>query len=63
MVCAKLHVKRLRIDRDINEKCSADVVTTLAQGFALKRLKYSTKLRQIYWAVAVVPADGACKIT
>ena len=35
IVCAKLHVKRLRIDRDINEKCSADVVTTLAQGFAL----------------------------
>ena len=35
MVCAKLHVKRLRIDWDINEKCSADVVTTLAQCFAL----------------------------
>ena len=35
MVCAKLHVKRLRIDRDINEKRSADVVTTLAQCFAL----------------------------
>ena len=28
MVCAKLHVKRLRIDWDINEKRSADVVTT-----------------------------------
>ena len=35
MVCAKLHVKRLRIDWDISEKCSADVVTTLAQCFAL----------------------------
>ena len=35
MVCAKLHVKRLRIDWDINEKLSADVVTTLAQCFAL----------------------------
>ena len=35
MVCAKLHVKRLRIDWDINEKRSADVVTTLAQCFAL----------------------------
>ena len=35
MVCAKLHVKRLRIDWDINEKPSADVVTTLAQCFAL----------------------------
>ena len=34
MVCAKLHVKRLRIDWDINEKRSADVVTTLAQCFA-----------------------------
>ena len=31
----KLHVKRLRIDWDINEKRSADVVTTLAQCFAL----------------------------
>ena len=28
IVCAKLHVKRLRIDWDINEKRSADVVTT-----------------------------------
>ena len=37
MVCAKLHVKRLRIDWDINEKRSADVVTTLAQCFALTR--------------------------
>ena len=35
IVCAKLHVKRLRIDWDINEKRSADVVTTLAQCFAL----------------------------
>ena len=35
MVWAKLHVKRLRIDWDINEKRSADVVTTLAQCFAL----------------------------
>ena len=35
MVCAKLRVKRLRIDWDINEKRSADVVTTLAQCFAL----------------------------
>ena len=35
MVCAKLHVKRLRIDWDINEKRSSDVVTTLAQCFAL----------------------------
>ena len=35
MVCAKLHVKRLRIDWDINEKRSADVVTRLAQCFAL----------------------------
>ena len=35
MVCAKLHVKRLRIDWDINEKRSADVVTTLAQCFTL----------------------------
>ena len=34
MVCAKLHVKRLRIDWDISEKRSADVVTTLAQCFA-----------------------------
>ena len=35
MVCAKLHVKRLRIDWDINEKRSTDIVTTLAQCFAL----------------------------
>ena len=35
MVCAKLHVKRLRIDWDINEKRSADLVTTLAQCFTL----------------------------
>ena len=35
MVCAKLHVKRLRIDWDINEKRSSGVVTTLAQCFAL----------------------------
>ena len=35
IVCAKLPVKRLRIDWDINEKRSADVVTTLAQCFAL----------------------------
>ena len=35
MVCAKLHVKRLRIDWDINEKRSAGVVTKLAQCFAL----------------------------
>ena len=35
MVCAKLHVKRLRIDWDINEKRSDGVVTTLAQCFAL----------------------------
>ena len=35
MVCAKLHVKRLRIDWDINEKRSDDIVTTLAQCFAL----------------------------
>ena len=31
----KLHVKRLRIDWDINEKRYAGVVTTLAQCFAL----------------------------
>ena len=35
MVCAKLHVKRLRIDWDINKKRSSDVVTMLAQCFAL----------------------------
>ena len=35
IVCAKLHVKRLRIDWDINEKRSSDVVTLLAQCFAL----------------------------
>ena len=35
MVCAKLNVKRLRIDWDIYEKRSADVVTTLAKCFAL----------------------------
>ena len=35
MVCAKLHVKRLRIDWDINKKRSSGVVTTLAQCFAL----------------------------
>ena len=35
MVCAKLHVKRLRIDWDINQKRTADVVTTLVQCFAL----------------------------
>ena len=35
MVCAKLHVKRLRINWDINKKRSADVVTTLAHCFAL----------------------------
>ena len=35
MVFAKLHVKRLRIDWDINEKRSAGVVTTLAKCFAL----------------------------
>ena len=34
MVCAKLHVKRLSIDWDINKKRSTDVVTTLAQSFA-----------------------------
>ena len=31
MVCAKLHVKRLRIDWDINKRRSADVATMLAQ--------------------------------
>ena len=36
MVDAKIHVKRLRIDRDINEKRSADIGTILAQCFALK---------------------------
>ena len=56
IVCAKLHVKRLRIDWHINEKRSSDVVTS-------QLLKYSIKLRQIHWAVAVIPADGACKIT
>ena len=35
MVCAKLHVKRLGIDWDINEKRIADVATTLAQCFEL----------------------------
>ena len=35
IVCAKLHVKRLGIDWDINKKRSADVVTTLAQCFTL----------------------------
>ena len=35
VVCAKLHVKRLRIDWDINEKRSTHVVTRLAQCFAL----------------------------
>ena len=35
MVCAKLHVQRVRIDWDISGKSSADVVTTLAQCFAL----------------------------
>ena len=35
MVCGQLHVKRLRINWDIIEKRSADVVTTLAQCFAL----------------------------
>ena len=35
IVCAKLHVKRLRIDWDINEKRSSDVVTSLAQCFPL----------------------------
>ena len=35
IVCAKLHVKRLGIDWDINKKRSAGVVTTLAQCFAL----------------------------
>ena len=34
IVCAKLHVKRLRIDWDIKEKRSSDVVTSLAQCFA-----------------------------
>ena len=34
MVCAKLHVIRLRIDWDINKKRSAGVVTMLAQCFA-----------------------------
>ena len=35
MVCAKLHVKRLRIDWDINKKRSSDIVTTSARCFAL----------------------------
>ena len=35
MVCAKLHVKRLGIHWDINEKRTAGVVKTLAQCFAL----------------------------
>ena len=35
MVCAKLHVKRLGIDWDFNEKRFADVATTLAQCFEL----------------------------
>ena len=35
IVCAKLHVKRLGIDWDINKKRSAGVVTTLAQCFTL----------------------------
>ena len=36
MVCAKLHVKRLRIDWDINKRRSAGVATMLAQCCALK---------------------------
>ena len=35
MVCAKLHVKRLTIDWDINKRRSADVATMLAQCCAL----------------------------
>ena len=35
MVDAKIHVKRLRIDWDINEKRSTDVGTMLAQCFSL----------------------------
>ena len=35
IVCAKLHVKWLGIDWDINKKRSADVFTTLAQCFTL----------------------------
>ena len=39
MVLEKLHVRRLRLDWDINEKRFADVVTTLAQCFALITFK------------------------
>ena len=53
MICSKLHVKRLRIDWDINEKRSSDVVTALAQCFALISFEVLNQLRQIYWAVAV----------
>ena len=62
MVCAKLHVKRLGIDWDINEKRSADVVTTLAQCFALITFEVLNQTPppadacKITWAVAVVPA-------
>ena len=59
MVCAKLHVKRLRIDWDINEKRSADVVTTLAQCFALIKLIKLIKLRQSWRpALSVLTAQS-----
>ena len=63
MVCAKWHVKRLRIDWDINEKRSADVVTTLAQCFALITFAVLNQTPPNLLGIAVVPADGTCKIT
>ena len=56
MVCAKLHVKRLRIDWDINEKRSAGVVTTFAQCFALT----PCRIRSDRQTTSLILKTGVC---
>ena len=64
MVPAKLDGKRLRIDvwidveRNNFYKYSIKFHTDLINNFSSTK----SKLRQIYREVAVIPADGACKI-
>ena len=55
MVCAKLHVKRLRIDWEINEKRSAGVSTVLAKCFALLTFEVAN--------VASPNFQGSCRNT
>ena len=55
MVGAKLHVKRLRIDWEINEKRSADISTVLAKCFALLTFELAN--------VASPNLQGSCRNT